>query len=163
MNTKVTFESGAILLPALSTSTWELSVANRILIFRDHRSFQGELSGLNYRSSEGGGAMDRTSQAGAKTSEVTERILRSDVRFAGVLKAQGQSIKDCGGLGKVAPFVITSVRVLLSAFHNGSKDLMKCLRLLEWHSRCSDGTSVHFDDAADSNAWAKAKSRRNRR
>lgn len=78
--TKVTAETGAMLYPSLSSTTWESGISTRIVLFRDWA----------FKSSE----------------EPYQREYVSGVRFAGVTKAAGVSH---GGAGKVVPFIIEQV------------------------------------------------------
>ncbi|KAI9779258.1 MAG: hypothetical protein M1839_007510 [Geoglossum umbratile] len=82
--TKVQMGSGAALLPSVSSSVWDASVANQIVLFRDD-------------------PLPRQTDAGEmKTPDSTK------VRFAGVLRSRGV-VHSEGALGKVVPFVIEEI------------------------------------------------------
>jgi hypothetical protein len=83
--TKVQMGTGAILLPSVSSSIWDVSVANQIVLFRDDHLPQGQ------PDSGEGDAFDSRK-----------------IRFAGVLRSRGV-VHTEGALGKVVPFVIEEV------------------------------------------------------
>lgn len=78
--TKVKPETGAVLLPAISSALWEAGTANRLVLFRDFVS------------------------PGTETSEMSREVA-SRVRFAGVLKAGGAIKAE----SPPVPFVIKPV------------------------------------------------------
>jgi hypothetical protein len=83
--TKVQLGAGAVLLPSLSSSLWDVNVANQIVLFRDDPPIQ-----------------TRNSREEEKTHSPGK------VRFAGVMKSRGV-LHNEGALGRVVPFVIEEV------------------------------------------------------
>lgn len=82
MTTKIRADTGAFLYPAMSGATWDGTIGNRIVIFRDWLTrIQGRERGKQ----------------------------DANIRFAGVLKAKGV-VHD--GIGKTLAFTIDKVRAL---------------------------------------------------
>ena len=77
----------AILAPAISSNTWDKSVLNRVVLFRDWSTLEIQ-------------------QPDQQRTESTR------VRFAGVLKARGISHNQNSEIGKTIPFIIDSVSSL---------------------------------------------------
>ena len=82
MTTKIRADTGAFLHPAISGATWDSTIRNRIVIFRDWST----------------------------QKQGRERHRRdTNVRFAGLLKAKGVVHE---GIGKISAFTIDKVRAL---------------------------------------------------
>jgi hypothetical protein len=82
--TRIRGSSRAVLVPALSGAEWENGISTRLVLFRDRVPGQGKWSDAD---------ADRVRKA----------------RFIGVIKANGLTIADEGGVGNVVPFAIESV------------------------------------------------------
>ncbi|KAI9774665.1 MAG: hypothetical protein M1840_002914 [Geoglossum simile] len=83
--TKVRMGAGAVLLPSVSSSIWDVSVANQIVLFRDDH-------------------LPREQPDAGEGNILDSR----KIRFAGVLRSGGVAHTE-GALGKVVPFVIEEV------------------------------------------------------
>lgn len=82
--TRIRGGSRALLVPAISGAEWESGVSTRLVLFRDWIPGQG------------------------KWSDADADKLRK-ARFVGVVKANGVTMADEGGVGDVVPFAIESV------------------------------------------------------
>lgn len=74
----------ALLVPAISGAEWENGISTRLVLFRDWVPVQG------------------------KSTDADADKLRK-ARFAGVVKANGVTLADEGGVGNVVPFAVESV------------------------------------------------------
>ena len=102
--TRIRGASRALLVPALSGVEWENGVSTRLVLFRDWAN-QGK-------------AHDRAD---------AERLQRA--RFVGLVKANGISLAEEGGVGNVVPFTVEAV----------SQSAENTLKMIDssWHSaRC---------------------------
>ncbi|KAF9734816.1 rad55 protein [Paraphaeosphaeria minitans] len=79
--TRIRAGSRALLVPAISGAEWENGVSTRLVLFRDWVPGQGKWANAD------SARMQKT-------------------RFAGVLKANGVSLADDGGVGTVVPFAV---------------------------------------------------------
>lgn len=82
--TRIRGSSRALLVPAISTAEWENCISTRLVLFRDWAPVQGKLIDVD---------ADRLRKA----------------RFVGVVKVNGVTLADEGGVGNVVPFAIESV------------------------------------------------------
>lgn len=82
--TRIRGGSRALLVPAISGTEWESGVSTRLVLFRDWVSGQGKW--------------------GKQDIALLEKT-----RFAGVVKANGLSLADEGGVGHVVPFAVEEV------------------------------------------------------
>lgn len=81
-STRVSHESSALLVPALSSTAWDGGIASRLVLFRDWPLFgQDEQEGPF-----------------------------SDLRFVGVLKTRGV-VYDGSSVGRIVPFTIDDVSI----------------------------------------------------
>lgn len=88
MITRIRGGSRALLVPAISGMEWENGISTRLVLFRDWAR-----------------------QGKAKDRADAERLHRA--RFAGLIKANGVSLVEEGGVGNVVPFTIEEVGRLL--------------------------------------------------
>ena len=88
--TKIRAGSRALLVPAISGAEWENGISTRLVLFRDWVAGKGKCN-----------------PADAATLQ--------NARFAGILKANGMTLANEGGVGEVVAFTIGSVCNLLSA------------------------------------------------
>ena len=89
MITRIRIGSRALLLPAMTGIEWENGFSTRLVLFRDWLPAQGKGTC---------GDIDRLQHA----------------RFVGVVKANGVTLADEGGVGTVIPFTIKTVSVYIS-------------------------------------------------
>lgn len=82
--TRIRGDSRALLVPAISSAGWEKGISTRLVLFRDWVPGQG------------------------KSIDVDADRLRK-ARFAGLVKVNGTTLTDEGGVGNVVPFVVESV------------------------------------------------------
>ena len=87
--TRIRTGSRALLLPAMTGIEWENGFSTRLVLFRDWLPAQGKGTS---------GDVDRLQHA----------------RFVGVVKANGVTLADEGGVGTVIPFTIETVSVYIS-------------------------------------------------
>jgi hypothetical protein len=88
--TRIRGGSRALLVPALSGAEWENGISTRVVLFRDW-------------------------VAGQAKSSAADAVRLQNARFAGILKANGVTLADEGGVGHVVPFALDSVGNLLPA------------------------------------------------
>ncbi|KAF1960816.1 P-loop containing nucleoside triphosphate hydrolase protein [Byssothecium circinans] len=81
--TRIRAASKALLVPAISGSEWDNGISTRLVLFRDWAAGQGN-----------------------STTSDPSRLQKA--RFAGILKANGATLADEGGVGEVVPFVVDS-------------------------------------------------------
>jgi hypothetical protein len=82
--TRIRSGSRALLVPAISSAAWEKGISTRVVLFRDWVPGQG------------------------KSVDVDAERLRK-ARFAGLVKVNGTTLAEEGGVGNVVPFVVESV------------------------------------------------------
>ncbi|KAL2356398.1 P-loop containing nucleoside triphosphate hydrolase protein [Cryomyces antarcticus] len=84
---------GALLCPAIQSTDWENGISTILVMFRD---FAGSATGRTKGNSEG-------------KEEEEEKMRR--MRFVGVLKANGVTMANEGGVGPVVPFSVERERL----------------------------------------------------
>lgn len=82
--TRIRGGSRALLVPAISGAEWEGGISTRLVLFRDWVPGQGKWN-----------------DAGA------DRLQKA--RYIGVVKANGVTLADEGGVGSVVPFALENV------------------------------------------------------
>lgn len=82
--TRIRGGSRALLVPAISSAEWDTNISTRLVLFRDWPAGQGKWSDAD-----------------------VEKLQRA--RFVGVIKRNGVTLVDEGGVGNVVPFVVESV------------------------------------------------------
>lgn len=82
--TRIRAGSRALLVPAISGAEWENGISTRMVLFRDWVPGQGKWSDAD-----------------------ASRLQKT--RFVGVLKANGVTLADEGGIGNVVPFLVDGV------------------------------------------------------
>lgn len=82
---RVRGENKALLVPAMSGVEWENGISTRLVLFRDWVPRQ------------------------AKPANKKDADNLSEARFVGIVKANGVSLTDEGGVGSVVPFAIDDV------------------------------------------------------
>jgi hypothetical protein len=100
--TRIRGSSRAVLIPAISGVEWENGISTRLVLFRDWVPGQG------------------------KWSDADADRLRK-VRFIGVIKADGVTIAEEGGVGNVVPFAIESVSQFATRRAYNIRDAVSCL------------------------------------
>ncbi|KAH7121215.1 P-loop containing nucleoside triphosphate hydrolase protein [Dendryphion nanum] len=81
--TRIRGGSRAVLVPAISNAEWDNNISTRLVVFRDWPAGQGKWSDAD-----------------------VEKLQRA--RFVGVIKRNGVTLVDEGGVGNVVPFVVES-------------------------------------------------------
>ncbi|CAI6337120.1 unnamed protein product [Periconia digitata] len=84
--TRIRVGSRALLVPAISGAEWDNGISTRMVLFRDWVTGQGE----------------------SRLTDAAQPALLRSARFAGILKANGSTLANEGGVGEVVSFAIGS-------------------------------------------------------